>query len=81
MPKINKKNLNRCYSKWSQYYNDNAKRNRAIIKDRPIMVELLKTNINPKSVGLDLGCGTDILTVTPSDLKIWNNPLCPTSNF
>lgn len=63
MDKINKKILNQCYSGWASIYNKDAQLNPVIIKDHPIIFELLKPEITPRAVGLDLGCGTCILTL------------------
>jgi len=60
---INKQKVTQCYNLWASVYNENAKQNPVIIKDRTIIIDLLKSDITPKSIGLDLGCGTGILTI------------------
>lgn len=59
---IDQKQLKKCYNTWALTYDKNARENPVIVKDHPIIIDLLKTMISPKDVGLDLGCGTGILT-------------------
>ncbi|OGD57146.1 hypothetical protein A2V71_01795 [Candidatus Berkelbacteria bacterium RBG_13_40_8] len=59
---IDKQKLKQCYNSWAPAYDANAQQNPVVIKDHPIVLDLLKSDINLNSVGLDLGCGTGILT-------------------
>lgn len=57
---INKQKLTQCYDSWASVYDKNAKQNPFIIKDHPVIIDLLKPNITSETIGLDLGCDTDI---------------------
>jgi len=61
MLKINQKIINQCYSEWAREYDKNAELNPLIIKDYPIILRLL--NVKKNDIGLDLGCGTGLLTL------------------
>lgn len=63
MKKINKQKVQACYDAFSKDYDQSAIDNAAVIMDHPIILNLLKKEINKKGVGLDLGCGTGILTL------------------
>lgn len=64
---INKQKLKQCYNSWASVYDENAKQNSVIIKDHPIIFNLLKPDITAECIGLDLGCGTGILTFKIAD--------------
>lgn len=59
---IDKQKLRQCYDSWAPFYDENSQNNPVIIKDHPIIIELLEPGIDSESIGLDLGCGTGILT-------------------
>jgi len=64
---VDKQKLKQCYDSWASAYDENAKQNPVIIKDHPVIIDLLKPDLTSKSTGLDLGCGTGILTFKIAD--------------
>mgnify|MGYP001019043362 FL=1 len=59
---INKNKVRECYNAWSDVYDQNSIHNAAIIMDHPIIIKIIEPEISVNSIGLDLGCGTGILT-------------------
>jgi ubiquinone/menaquinone biosynthesis C-methylase UbiE len=61
----NNEALKKVYNNWANKYDDDANHNIAIIKIHPIILSFLKEQPN-NAIGLDLGCGTGILTIAAS---------------
>lgn len=59
--KFDPKKISQCYNDWSQTYDKDSIYNPSIVKNHPIILKLLKTEKN-LDTGLELGCGTGILT-------------------
>jgi ubiquinone/menaquinone biosynthesis C-methylase UbiE len=60
--------LKKLYNNWGATYDFDAEHNIAIIKVHPVALDILR-NEPQKDIGLDLGCGTGILTMKMSEFS------------